>query len=80
MNFFNKATPVAAQLNVNQAVANLQKQVDDLFDMEEGLHEEIDTQRSIIQAAQNRVAINQAEIEKSQNIRKALSAAIQTTV
>lgn len=79
MNFFTK-TPVAIQTSVNQAVSNLQKQVDDLFDMEEALHDDIDTQRSIIQAAQNRVAISQAEIEKSQNIRKALSAAIQATV
>lgn len=79
MNFFTKK-PVAIQTSINQAVSNLQKQVDDLFDMEETLHDDIDTQRSIIQAAQNRVAISQAEIEKSQNIRKALSAAIQATV
>lgn len=77
MSIFKKpVAPVTA--TVDQAIVAMQKQVEDLHNMEDNLHDEIDTQRSIIQAAQNRVAISQAEITKSEAIRKTLSAAIQS--
>lgn len=59
---------------VRQITANIEGQLSDLFDLEERLNDDIQTQQEIIKSAQTRIADNSVELERSVKARHALAA------
>ena len=58
---------------VRQITADIEEKLSDLFDLEERLNDDIETQQEIIKSAQARIADNTVELERSVKTRTALN-------